>query len=309
MPRTFDITLPAGLTAQVLEHISPVEGVVAIRLQQGIGIRPSGDVITIEMTNRAMPQIMRILDQAGLSKGVISLKTTEPVSLVSLAMADPISLDTSESTWEEMDRMIAKESNMTLNSLVVMAVAGFLAAVGLEINALHIVVAAMLIAPGFEPIVRIPLAIIAGGRAWRFGLLHTLTGYLALMVGAAAGTLVMGSTGVWPSSTQGTYLSGGVLISFWTQFNLPTFAVSAVASAVGALLVVTNRSVLTAGVMVALALVPSAALVAMGLVTMQLDVVLAAIIRLLVEIAIVAVMSAGVFAAKRASGLRRRSGI
>ncbi|MBM3492617.1 MAG: hypothetical protein FJX68_19690 [Alphaproteobacteria bacterium] len=48
-----------------------------------------------------------------------------------------------------MELVIGKNSNMTGNALLVMLAAGVLAAIGIATNALHIVIGAMLIAPGY----------------------------------------------------------------------------------------------------------------------------------------------------------------
>src|SRR5690606_12749644 len=94
-----------------------------------------------------------------------SLTTTEPVSTFTPGSIPAIVRDTSESTWEEMELLIGKESNMTINALLLMGISGILAALGLATKAVHFVIGAMAIAPGFEPIVRISLGTVAKSRA------------------------------------------------------------------------------------------------------------------------------------------------
>lgn len=55
-------------------------------------------------------------------------------------------------------------------------------------------------------------------------------------------------------------------MSYWSSVTLAGTLVAVVAGVAGALLVNANRAVLTAGVMVALALVPGAALVGLGII-------------------------------------------
>lgn len=74
---------------------------------------------------------------------------------------------------------------MTAGKLGVMATAGFLAGLGLVSGTLHLVIGAMVIAPGFEPFSRLALGLIEGSRAWQRGLLDIAKGYAALAAGAA----------------------------------------------------------------------------------------------------------------------------
>lgn len=104
-------------------------------------------------------------------------------------------------------------------------------------------------------------------------------------------------------------LSSPFLLDYWKGFSPEAIAVSAVASVAGALLVTAHRSVLTAGVMIALALVPASSLVVMGLVAWDLDVAGRALLRWLLEVGIVLTGSTAVFAWKRGRVHRRESAL
>jgi hypothetical protein len=238
MPRTVEITAPAAQTDQIVGKLRQLDGVVSLRVQRGISIQPPGDVITVATTNRALHPMMRALDQQGLvHNSAGSITTTQPTSLVSQPLADQIMNDVSEATWEEMEATIARESNMTVNGLVMMALAGVLAVVGLATNALHIVIAAMLIAPGFEPIVRIGLGIVARSRTLKLGISQTALAYLALVAGAAATTVVLRVIGKGPLGDESSYLPADVLIPYWTSLSAPSLLVSAAASLAGTLVI------------------------------------------------------------------------
>jgi uncharacterized membrane protein len=211
----------------------------------------------------------------------------------------------SEATWEEMEVVIAKNSNATANALLVMAISGVLATIGIATNALHIVVGAMLIAPGFQPIVRIALGIVGKNGAWRRGISHTLQGYLALAGGAAGTALFLQAIGRSPLASEASYLPEGVLISYWTSITVPSLVVTSVAGVAGALLIATNRAILTAGVMVALALVPGAAIAALAIVSGDFDVAASGALRWLTEPGLVLLASMVVLFWKRSRVHRR----
>lgn len=92
---------------------------------------------------------MPVLDEEGVLRSQSSsLVTTEPASVIAThAVAELIS-DTSDASWEEMDTAITDESHMTINKLLLMALAGILAVTGIAYNTLHLVIAGIVIAPG-----------------------------------------------------------------------------------------------------------------------------------------------------------------
>jgi uncharacterized membrane protein len=307
MPRRVEFTVPPEKTEAVVERISALDGLIGLRVQPGISREPKGDVVTVEITNRGLPELTRLLgDQGAGRSSTISFSTSEPISIVSASSAEEIVKDVSEATWEEMEAVIAKNSNATASALLVMAISGVLATIGIATNALHIVIGAMLIAPGFQPIVRIALGIVGKSGAWRRGVSHTLQGYLALSGGAAGTALFLQAIGKSPLGSEASYLPAGVLISYWTSITMPSVVVTSVAGAAGALLIATNRAVLTAGVMVAVALVPGATIAALAIVSGDLDVAASGVLRWLTEAGLVLLASMLVLFWKR-SRVHRRS--
>lgn len=307
MPRTVQVTVPSRQTDQLIVEIRQVPGLIGLRVQREISVQPPGDVITIELVNRSLHSLVRLLERHGVgTEPGGSITTSEPASVVSSSLVQAIVRDSSESTWEEMEIVVGKESNMTVNALLIMAISGILAAIGIATNALHIVIAAMVIAPGFEPISRLSLGAVSGSSAWRRGLTDTALGYMALLGGAIAATLVLQALGKSPLGGESTYLPTGVLISYWTNITTSSLIITAVAGIAGAILIATNRSVLTAGVMIALALVPAAAITGMALVSGEFSLALKSLLRWLIEVAFVAGFSGLVFLWKRIRVQQRR---
>lgn len=300
MPRQIQITIPSGETDHLVEKLRRAEGVVGLRVQRGIALKPPGDVVTLEVTDRSLSALMRLLDEKGISRSPgSSISTSEPLSLISPDSARMVTRDTSESTWEEMEHILTKESSMTANALAVMAVAGFLAVVGIGTGTLHLVIAAMVVAPGFEPLTRIALGAVTGSAAWWRGLSSTVRGYVALLLGAAVAAAVLRATGTPLLAGEGSYVRTGALVSYWTSPTISSIPASAVASVAGALLVASNRSTLTAGVMIALALIPSASLVSVALVAGDWQLAGKALLRWAVDAGLVIAFSSLVFAWKR----------
>ena len=87
--------------------------------------------------------------------------TSEPQRLVSPTSQKQIDEETNEASWPEMAALLRRETNVSSNYLMAMFFSGVVAAAGLWSDMLHIVIGAMVIAPGFEPIIRVPFGHLA----------------------------------------------------------------------------------------------------------------------------------------------------
>ncbi|MDQ3708650.1 MAG: DUF389 domain-containing protein, partial [Actinomycetota bacterium] len=96
-----------------------------------------------------------------------------------------------------------------------------------------------------------------------------------------------------------SYLPPDSLITYWSTTSWSGVAVAVVTGAGGALLVVLNRSVLTAGVMIALALVPSWSLAVAALVARDVRLAGSAMFRWVLGAVLVVAASLVVLAVKR----------
>lgn len=164
----------------------------------------------------------------------------------------------------------------------------------------------MVIAPGFQPFSRFALGVINRSGAWLGGLVDVGRAYGALVVGATLAGLLSLTFGVGSlDAGDDTYLAAADLIGYWTTPSWHGTAISAAAAVAGGLLISIDRTVLTAGVMVALALVPTATLVPMSLLAGDLPLALAAAGRFGTEALLVLAGSTVVFLIKRRRDQRR----
>jgi hypothetical protein len=308
VPKVVEINVSGDDRERALAELRNLPGVLGLRVQPGISTQPPGDVITVQITNSNLPELMRTLDGWGLGSSTeLSATISEPSALVSPQATGAAFSDTSESTWEEMGLFIAREGNMTPNALALMAIAGVIAAVGITTNALHYVIGAMVIAPGFAPITRISLGLVGGGIRWQRGVKDTLAGYGVLALAGFVTALVLAALGRNPPQGVDSYLPSGALYSYWTDISAPSVLVTLVASLAGGILTATRRSVLTAGLMIALALIPAATLVGMSLATGQFAAAGTAALRWLIDVGIVFAGTGAIFWLKQQSVHRRRS--
>lgn len=150
------------------------------------------------------------------------------------------------------------------------------------------------------------MGLVSENRDWKHGLTDILKGYISVILGAVAAALIIKARGQELFPGTDSYLTRGVLVDYWTTITVTSILVSVVAAIAGGIVIMTNRSVLTAGVMIALALVPAASIFGMGLVEGDIIVAGKAGMRLGIEMSIVALFSALVFFWKRSTTHRRK---
>ncbi|MGY1839989.1 MULTISPECIES: DUF389 domain-containing protein [unclassified Modestobacter] len=290
------MTLPPDLVETVVQELRSMEP-LSLKVFRGASLQPPGDVVTVEVTNRRLAEVVRLADRCGAGRdSSVSLSTSRPASTVSAGRHDDVMQDITSGTAEEIELEIGRESTMTAGKIGVMVTAGLIAGFGLASGSLHLVIGAMVIAPGFEPFSRIALGLVERSAAWRRGLLAVAKGYAALAAGAALSALAMVIFGADAlSAGTDSYLSSAALVSYFSTTSWVSWAVAVVGGFGGALLLVINRRVLTAGVMIALGLIPSLSLAAMAVVAGDGELALRSLGRWAVDATVVTAMSAGVF--------------
>lgn len=88
MPRKVEITLPSHQTNELIPEIKQLKGMIGLRLQRNASIHPPGDVITVEITNRAVNRLLRLLDQQGVGHTTAGRQVFLPASRRTLLLLD-----------------------------------------------------------------------------------------------------------------------------------------------------------------------------------------------------------------------------
>lgn len=307
MPRSITVSLPPTQATSLVGELGEMPGVLTVHRLVGASVEPVGDVVTVEIVDREMPTLMRLLHGYGAgSDASISVTMSEPMGMISADAEEEIRRDPASASFEEMEFLLQRESTMDVARLGVMAMAGVLAAVGIATNSVHIVVGAMLIAPAFEPIVKVSFGLVMRSPAWRQGLVDVGEGFAVLIAAAAVTGLLLPTIGIGHPADPGGYLPEGELLTYWRELTAVSPVIAVAAGIAGTLLVVATRTVLTGGVMVALGLIPGAALVGMGIAAGDPPMVGQGALRWAHDTVIVAVAGAGVLAVTRHQ--RHRSG-
>lgn len=302
MSRTVRMTVPPSQRATLMERLQRMEGIVSIFLHPGAAQRPEGDLLVLHGTNQAAETAARIGLELGLAdEGCISIG--EPVALVSARHRREIIGDTDEANWEEMDTLLRRDANLTHNFLAMMAASGALAAMGLVMDQVLLVIAGMLITPAFTPLVRITMGLLSGliDTAWH-GLKAMLSGYAALALGAAVGAVLAG----WADPDLDlTGIAERHWVTYWSKVTWTGAVTALLAGFAGSVIVNAHQTVFASGVMMALALVPATAIVGIGMAAGEGGLALSGLARCTADMACVLASSALVFALKRVIVRRR----
>jgi len=295
MPRSIEVSVPPEKADAIVRHLQHIEGVIGLVRQRGASLQPPGDVLSIQSTNDGTRQILQVLnDLRVVDDG--SIATSAPRSLISADHQALIDRESNETIWDEMAFLLRQDTNLAPNFLALMMLAGAIAAVGLWSDTLHIVIGAMVIAPAFEPLVRLPFGLIAGPRRIaKSGLVAASVGYVFLALGGVVAVLVLQAVDPGRSAD----LQSRPWVSFWSTVTVTGVVASTFAAAAGAVVISGQRSVLTTGVMIALALIPSMAIVGMGITVGDFALAGRGFVRWAVDAALVVVVSAVVLTLKR----------
>jgi hypothetical protein len=303
MSRSIQIAVPADTADIVLAQLEGMDGILGLARQRNASIDPPGDIVTVQTTNDALREVVEALAKMDVhGKGTIL--TSELKSVVSPTHQHQIESESNETIWEEMALLLRQDTNVDSNFLALMFLAGAIAAVGLWVDKIHLVIGAMVIAPAFEPLLRIPFGLISGPRAMATkGLFSSIAGYLMLVIGAGLALLVLR----YLDRDAGAVLEARSWVNYWSSFSATSVFVSVLGAAAGGFVVSGLRSVLTTGVMVTLSLIPSMSIVGMAIANADLVLAGKGLARWLVDAGLVILMSALVLGLKQWLIHRRHS--
>lgn len=237
--------------------------------------------------------------------GPVSIVTAEVASIIDPAHEEAVDDDVDEAIWEEMETGLRHQGRVTPNYLVLMAMGGAIAAVGLVSEAVPqtiAFVAASIIAPGFEPLVKIPLGLAL--RNWttvRRGLVATGVGYATLITAAALAFLFLRLAG---ATTVEAFVNNPEV----EKIAHPTLlegVVSACGAVAGVVMVAAYRRSVIAGPLIALIFIPAAATSGAALAAGRPALIWEGLQRLGLDVLLVVGLGTLIFLLKQATQHRR----
>lgn len=282
-----------------------MEGVVGLALHRRASLKPPGDVIVVAALNRAMDAILKQVAAIGES-GPVSVETAEVASLTDPERQESIEDDSDEAIWEEMESGLRHQARPTINYLLLMALGGAVATCGLVSppgpQAVYFVASAI-ISPGLESLGKATLALVLRDRhlLWR-ALKSFVAGYGVLVVASALTYALLAATGI---DAYAKFI-GNEEVGRIAHPTAVELLVSACGAVTGMLMYSTYRETVIAGPVVALVIIPAAAMIGMALTAGRVDLAWQAIERVALDGALIVGAGLAVFGLKQAFLHRRR---
>lgn len=291
MHRVLDITVPGDRSQQLISALEPIEGVIGLAWQKGASIKPSGDVITVHSLNRGTDAVMAAVAKAG-GDTPFTVVTAEVASISDREHQKQIDNDVDEAIWEELETGLRHQGRVSTNFLLLMVLGGVIAAVGAFTEpavAAVAYVASAIIAPGFEPLAKLPLGIVLRrGEVFLTGLASSIAGYGVLIAAAAATWVVLAE---FDGIEASAFLDGDALKH--TLHPTPDIIAITIAGALaGVLIQAAYRRSVIAGALVAMRLIEVAAVTGVALAMGRFDLAAGGFIRLALDA--VFVLAAGI---------------
>jgi hypothetical protein len=263
--RTIEITVPPAYTDTLIHELEQLEDVINLSIVREGSIKPPGDVLTVHALNRGADEVLKLADGAR-EQGQVSVTTGELSSIIDPEHERKVANDVDEALWEEAETSLRHQSQITPNYVALMALGGVIAATGFvaesSTSQTLSFVAAAIVAPGFDPLAKIPLGLAL--RRWdvaRSGLKSAGIGYLALALSAALAFLLLYLTGV---ATVEQFV-GDPEVDTLAHPTLRDVLMSACGAVAGVIMMLSYRLNLIPGALIALEIIEASAMVGVAL--------------------------------------------
>lgn len=298
MQRTFTITLDTHYTSLLIDQLQPLDEVMGLSLQRGGSLKPPGDVLTVQVLNVGAGEVLKRIAKT-CPPATYSIATSELASLIVPAQEERVRRDIDEAIWEEIETGLRYNSRPTVNFLALMALGGAISAVGLVAEPgpqAVAFVAASVIAPGFEPLAKVPLGLVLKNyRTVLLGLRSSLIGYTVIVLGAALTFLLLQWLGV---TNVNEFISNPEVKAIVAPTG-KNFTISVCGTLAGCVIVAAYRRSVIAGALIAIVTITSTAMIGVALACGRLDLAGQGLERVGIDIGLIVASGIVVFGAKQ----------
>lgn len=305
MHRTFQIQLPSDKTSAVMSDLLKFDEVIGLALYPANSHKPNGDVLSVQLLNKGADRVLKTLsDRCGEAPYLVSTSLTE--SMIETNQSEKLENDADEAIWEEIETSMRHQGRISPNFLLLMALGGIMATVGILSEPTRQAmpfVAAAIIAPGFEPLAGIALAVVLRrwhvlGRAFK----SSLAGYATLVAASALTFWFLQFIG----ATDVSKFTGSDEVHHLAYPTAGDTLLSVCGTLAGAIIMSSFRKSVIAGALIAMVIINAVAMIGIGLASGQYDLAWQGLQRFGVDIALILGACGLVFWAKQQLFHRRR---
>lgn len=286
MHRTIVVSLPADHTDQLISQLDPLDCIIGLSVQRGGSLKPVGDILTLQVLNNGIDEALRRI--ANVCAGTTySMATAEQASLIDPQNDSLVENDIDEAIWEEMETGLRHQARITTNYLALMALGGAMSAVGLVSDPVPQViafVAASVVAPGFEPIAKVPLGLVLKNlHTVKRGLKSAFMGYGILILASALTFALLRWIG---AASDGEFISNQA-VKMMSDPSAKDITVSLCGTLSGAIIIASYRRSIIAGALIAMVIISAAAMIGVAVACGQWDLALEGLERFGLDVALI----------------------
>ncbi|MEO3808914.1 DUF389 domain-containing protein [Sphaerisporangium sp. B11E5] len=276
---------PHARTSEVLRMLTEAAGVTNVIELPGAGRRPEGDLVMFEVTREGANAVIEHLKELGIAEeGSIA---AERVDLSLSRVADEAEAQVPGApgdavVWDELAEQVSDDCRVTWAYLAFLTIATMIAAIGVVLPSLILIVGAMVLGPEFGAVAAVSFGLLRRDGGLIVSALRTLLiGFLlAIAVTTAFALLLHGIGWIGPQT-----LNGHDEVEFIVKPDQWSFIVALLAGAAGVLSVTAGKSSALVGVFISVTTVPAAGFAAVAAATGRWDDVGGSAAQLIVNIA------------------------
>ncbi|MFB9253825.1 DUF389 domain-containing protein [Sphaerisporangium melleum] len=249
---------PADRTTDVLGLLDGAGGVTNIVVLPGAGHRPKGDVVLFDAAREATNEVIERLKELRLPEdGSIA------VERVDLSLSE--AADTAEAeapgapedavVWEEFARQVAGDCRITWAFLAFLTIATLLAAIGVLLPSIILIVGAMVLGPEFGAVAAISFGLLRRDRRLITSAVRALASGFAVAIAVTCVCALLFAAVGWIGPQS---LNGHDEVEFIVKPDKWSLVVALLAGGAGVLSVTAGKSSALVGVFISVTTVPAA---------------------------------------------------
>jgi len=254
------IIAPEDLADGAIELLRRCASTTNIVVHRGAAIQPVGDTVSCDVAEEDASYLVADLRAMGIpERGTIDIERLD--ASVSSAARDAERQTHGSAAdaviWENVGAKIVDQGFVSWGLLVLFALAGVIASVGILIDSAPIVVGAMAVSPDFGPVAAFSVGVVRGrpGVAVR-GFVAITAGFTAAIVLAFVAVVALRTIGVAPKHF---HRAGNAIAEAVAAPNGFSVVVALCAGAAGMLSVTLGKSAALVGVAISITTIPAAA--------------------------------------------------
>ena len=266
------ILVPADLTPSVDALLARESGVVHRSIARGASVDPSGDVLEADVEDASLGAIVSRLEDLGVARrGSFSISDVLDVRSVAadVAHGTAASIGGELISWDQVAARTRDDTVVTPAYIVLMTIAGVIAAGGILTSNELLIVGAMIVSPDYGPLAGFCVAIVAHlpdrarSSAWALA--------LGFLVAAVAAALVAGSAELLGIVPEAYHAGDRPVVELIAEPNLASLVVALAAGVAGMIALGQSKSGAVVGVLVSVTTIPAVANVGVAIALGNLD--------------------------------------